>query len=75
MLQLLAVQNVDLVRPMLDHAFSFALWAMANAVRFEYTHHRIRTLHGKPRVQIILYYQHMHVLHEHAVQILAASVA
>ena len=43
--QLMAVQNVDLVKPMLDQAFTFALLAMANAARFEYTHHGIRALH------------------------------
>ena len=42
--QLMAVQNVDLVKPMLDQAFTSALLAMANAARFEYTHHGIRAL-------------------------------
>ena len=37
--QLMTVENVDLVKPMLDQAFSFALLAMANAARFEYIHH------------------------------------
>ena len=46
--QLMTVQNVDLVKPMLDQAFSFALLAMANAARFEYIHHGIRAVHWKP---------------------------
>ena len=37
--QLLAVQNVDPVNPMLDHAFPFALLAMSNAAQLEYAHH------------------------------------
>ena len=45
--QLMAVQNVDLVKAMLDQAFTFALLAMANVAQFEYTHHGIRALHGK----------------------------
>ena len=37
--QLLAVQNVDPVNPILDHAFPFALLAMSNAAQLEYAHH------------------------------------
>ena len=44
----MTVENVDLVKPMLDQAFSFALLAMANAARFEYIHHGIRAVHWKP---------------------------
>ena len=43
----MAVQNVDLVKPMLDQAFTFALLAMANAARFEYTHHGIKALENR----------------------------
>ena len=37
--QLLAVQNVDPVNPILDHAVPFALLAMSNAAQLEYAHH------------------------------------